>query len=88
MIVELMTNTTERRRLAGALANWHYPNAARDIAEAILKKIPPGRERRAASIPLATERRQDASGTLQVREPDEVAVADLKFEISNLKFST
>jgi len=88
MVVELMTNAAERRRLASALANWHYPNAASDIAEAILNRIPGGRDQRATSVPLAKKSRQDAGGTLQVREPDEVAVADLKFEISNLKFST
>lgn len=38
MVVELMTSVEERRRLVGALADWHRPNAARDIAEAILKK--------------------------------------------------
>jgi UDP-N-acetylglucosamine--N-acetylmuramyl-(pentapeptide) pyrophosphoryl-undecaprenol N-acetylglucosamine transferase len=38
MIVELMTNAGERRRLTSALAEWHYPNAARDMADAILKK--------------------------------------------------
>ena len=38
MVQELMTNAAERRRLAGALAEWHQPNAARIIAEAILKK--------------------------------------------------
>ena len=38
MVVELMTSGAERRRLASALADWHHPNAARDIAEAILKK--------------------------------------------------
>lgn len=38
MIVELMLNPTERRRLSTALSEWHFPNAARDIAEAILKK--------------------------------------------------
>lgn len=40
MVQELMTNAAERRRLASALAGWHHPNAARDIAEAILKKNP------------------------------------------------
>jgi UDP-N-acetylglucosamine--N-acetylmuramyl-(pentapeptide) pyrophosphoryl-undecaprenol N-acetylglucosamine transferase len=29
MVVELMTNIIERRRLASALAGWHHPNAAR-----------------------------------------------------------
>ena len=47
MIVELMTNVTERRRLASAMAEWHHPDAARDIAEAILKKNS-GRETRSA----------------------------------------
>jgi len=40
MVQELMTNAAERRRLAAALAEWHHPNAARVIAEAILKKNP------------------------------------------------
>jgi UDP-N-acetylglucosamine--N-acetylmuramyl-(pentapeptide) pyrophosphoryl-undecaprenol N-acetylglucosamine transferase len=42
LIVELITNAAERRRLAGALAEWHFPNAAAEIAEAILKRIPNG----------------------------------------------
>lgn len=88
MIVELMTNAAERRRLASALANWHYPNAAATIAEAILKKIPSHPDQRAADAPGTRERPQDGGGTLQVREPDEMATADLKFEIPNLKLST
>ncbi len=40
LIVELMTVSAERRRLASALAGWHFPNAAADIAEAILQGIP------------------------------------------------
>jgi UDP-N-acetylglucosamine--N-acetylmuramyl-(pentapeptide) pyrophosphoryl-undecaprenol N-acetylglucosamine transferase len=46
MIVELMTNAGERRRLTSALAEWHYPNAARDMADAILKKNQPRSPRR------------------------------------------
>ena len=88
LIVELMTNETERRRLASALANWHYPNSAAAIAEAVLRKVPNGPKQRTASIPQARERPQGAGGTLQAREPDELAAVDLKFEISNLKFST
>ena len=42
VVCELMTSTTERRRLATALAEWHRPQAAANIAEAILKKIPGG----------------------------------------------
>jgi UDP-N-acetylglucosamine--N-acetylmuramyl-(pentapeptide) pyrophosphoryl-undecaprenol N-acetylglucosamine transferase len=38
LVVELMSSATERRRLVSALAEWHRPNAARDIAHAILKK--------------------------------------------------
>ena len=45
IICELMTSATERRRLAAALAEWHRPQAAAHIAEAILKKIPGGRAR-------------------------------------------
>ncbi len=40
MVAELMANVVERRRLGGALAEWHRPNAAREIAEAIMKRIP------------------------------------------------
>ena len=50
MIVDLMTNAAERRRLASALAEWHYPNAARDMAEAILKKNRRDLSRRKATI--------------------------------------
>jgi UDP-N-acetylglucosamine--N-acetylmuramyl-(pentapeptide) pyrophosphoryl-undecaprenol N-acetylglucosamine transferase len=46
MIVELMTNANERQRLASALAAWDRPNAAGDIAEAILKKSPRRNSRR------------------------------------------
>lgn len=79
MVVELMTSVPERRRLATALADWHRPQAARDIAEAVLKKIPGGIEggnQRAASVPLANpdERQRDAGGTLRVREREDVAV--------------
>lgn len=40
LIKELILNTSERRRLIAALADWHYPDAAARIAEAIVKKIP------------------------------------------------
>lgn len=40
LVLELMTNVVERRRLASALAGWHYADAARTIAEAIMKRIP------------------------------------------------
>jgi UDP-N-acetylglucosamine--N-acetylmuramyl-(pentapeptide) pyrophosphoryl-undecaprenol N-acetylglucosamine transferase len=43
MVCELMTSAAERRRLAGALAEWHRPEAAAQIAEAILQRIAPGR---------------------------------------------
>ncbi|HWN95627.1 MAG TPA: undecaprenyldiphospho-muramoylpentapeptide beta-N-acetylglucosaminyltransferase [Methylomirabilota bacterium] len=73
MIVELMVNPTERRRLSSALAEWHYPNAARDIAEAILKKnlnwVP--------RLPQKTEAEADWS--------DDEAPANLKVEIPNLR---
>ncbi|HTD65094.1 MAG TPA: glycosyltransferase, partial [Candidatus Limnocylindria bacterium] len=81
VVCDLMTNASERRRLASALADWHQPEAARKIAEAILEKIPdwPGRVRRAANVPSAS--RDD--------EPREMAaVANLKFGWRNLKFST
>jgi UDP-N-acetylglucosamine--N-acetylmuramyl-(pentapeptide) pyrophosphoryl-undecaprenol N-acetylglucosamine transferase len=79
LVVELMASAAERRRLAGALADWHRPHAARDIAEAILKRIPgwngDGETQRANRPPLTNEGRQDAGGTLQVREPHEVMVS-------------
>ena len=81
MIIELMTQTAERRRLGSALADWHYPNAARDIAEAILKKVPewPARESQAADAAQISER----SG------PREMAVAgELRFQVGTLIFST
>jgi UDP-N-acetylglucosamine--N-acetylmuramyl-(pentapeptide) pyrophosphoryl-undecaprenol N-acetylglucosamine transferase len=88
MIVELMTSVAERRRLAGALANWHSPNAASVIAEAILKRIPDGLKQRGANVPSPIERRPSADGALQVREPDELAVAELKSGTSNPGFAT
>ena len=71
MVVELMTNAAERRRLASALADWHRPNAARDIAEAILKKIPGFREQRAASVPLMTDEEQGNPNS-EFRIPKEI----------------
>ena len=38
VVVDLMSNPVERERLMSALADWDHPNAARDIANAILKK--------------------------------------------------
>jgi UDP-N-acetylglucosamine--N-acetylmuramyl-(pentapeptide) pyrophosphoryl-undecaprenol N-acetylglucosamine transferase len=75
IVVDLMTNATERRRLATALADWERPNAARDIAEAILKRIPGGTEH-AFNVSLTNPggSPQDSGGTLQRREPsDELA---------------
>jgi UDP-N-acetylglucosamine--N-acetylmuramyl-(pentapeptide) pyrophosphoryl-undecaprenol N-acetylglucosamine transferase len=75
MVVELMTNANERRRLATALADWHRPNAAREIAEAILKKIPGWKERECVSSVSPTNlRQQDAGGTLQFSEPHETVL--------------
>jgi UDP-N-acetylglucosamine--N-acetylmuramyl-(pentapeptide) pyrophosphoryl-undecaprenol N-acetylglucosamine transferase len=86
MVADLMTNSAERRRLSAALADWHKPNAARDIAEAIVKRIP-GAEQRATSVPLANEHRQDDGGTLRVRERDEVVSVNAKSRVPTLKFS-
>src|SRR5205085_9923780 len=80
MVQDLMTNATERRRLASALADWHHPDAARKIAEAILQKIP--------GWPAYAEKRpQRASDSKGDDAREMAAVADLKFGISNLKFS-
>ncbi len=57
MVQELMTNAAERRRLAAALAEWHHPNAARVIAEAILKKISGRNPARVAGAPVSESRR-------------------------------
>jgi UDP-N-acetylglucosamine--N-acetylmuramyl-(pentapeptide) pyrophosphoryl-undecaprenol N-acetylglucosamine transferase len=73
MVVELMTNAAERRRLATALADWHRPNAARDIAEAILKKIPgwtEGKSQSASSLSQDSRLPEDG-GTRQTHEPSE-----------------
>lgn len=40
LVQELITNVAERRRLISALAEWHFPNAAAEIADAIVKRIP------------------------------------------------
>jgi UDP-N-acetylglucosamine--N-acetylmuramyl-(pentapeptide) pyrophosphoryl-undecaprenol N-acetylglucosamine transferase len=40
VVKELMLNEAERRRLASALADWHFPKAAADIADAIVARIP------------------------------------------------
>jgi UDP-N-acetylglucosamine--N-acetylmuramyl-(pentapeptide) pyrophosphoryl-undecaprenol N-acetylglucosamine transferase len=80
IVVSLMTDGSERRRLASALADWHRPNAARDIAEAVLKKIPNWRGSEEPNARIASD--SDSN------EPREMAVANLNFEISNLKIST
>jgi UDP-N-acetylglucosamine--N-acetylmuramyl-(pentapeptide) pyrophosphoryl-undecaprenol N-acetylglucosamine transferase len=74
MVVELMTNAAERRRLGTALADWHRPNAARDIAEAILKKIPGWTENKFQRAPYAVQecRLPQDDGTRQAHEPSEV----------------
>lgn len=75
MVVDLMKNANERRRLAAALADWHRPNAARDIAESILKTIRGWTERggeRAAGAAISNPRGQEAGGTLHACEPQEV----------------
>lgn len=40
LITELFLNEAERNRIAAALAEWHYPNAASEIADAILQGVP------------------------------------------------
>lgn len=90
MVVELMTNAAERRRLASALADWDRPHAARDIAEAILKKIPgwtEAGEQRAPGVPPGQGRR-DADGTWQRREPQEVHSAVPHSALRTPRFST
>jgi len=42
MVFEMITSLAERRRLAAALTQWHRPNAAAEIAEAIMKRISAG----------------------------------------------
>lgn len=73
MVVELMTNAGERRRLASALADWHRPNAARDIAEAIMKRIPNW-------TPRARQEMPDTS------EADDIEPAAMRFETEGLRF--
>jgi UDP-N-acetylglucosamine--N-acetylmuramyl-(pentapeptide) pyrophosphoryl-undecaprenol N-acetylglucosamine transferase len=80
VVVSLMTDASERRRLASALADWHRPNAARDIAEAVLKKIP-----EAHRIEEPNARRASDSDPSELRE---MAVASLNFETATLKLST
>ena len=74
MVVELMTSTAERRRLATALADWHRPNAARDIAEAVLKKIPGatnGISQRAPGVPPGSSNSQGGPSSSTVHQPVE-----------------
>jgi UDP-N-acetylglucosamine--N-acetylmuramyl-(pentapeptide) pyrophosphoryl-undecaprenol N-acetylglucosamine transferase len=87
MVTVLMTDVLERGRLSKALAEWHRPNAARDIAGAILKKIPDWAGKRAASNPSLLENQYDVDDLPQVREPDEMVSASRKFETATLKFS-
>jgi UDP-N-acetylglucosamine--N-acetylmuramyl-(pentapeptide) pyrophosphoryl-undecaprenol N-acetylglucosamine transferase len=42
LVQELITNVAERRRIISALAEWHFPNAAAEIADSIVKRIPNG----------------------------------------------
>ena len=57
MVCELMTSAAERRRLATALAEWHQPEAAAQIADAIVQRIAPGRPvvRRSGGEPAAVD---------------------------------
>ena len=80
MVVELMTNAAERRRLASALADWHHPHAARNIAAAMLKKIP---ERFARACVTDT-----VAGKSETNEVCEMAAANLQSAICNPQFST
>ncbi len=80
VVVSLMTDASERRRLASALADWHRPNAARDIAEAVLKKIPD-----AHGTEEQNARRASDADPSELRE---MAVASLNFETATLKLST
>ena len=64
----LITGVAERRRLATALADWHRPNAPRDIAEAILKKIPG--PNRAPGVPPG-QRSIPSETNLPAHEPSE-----------------
>jgi UDP-N-acetylglucosamine--N-acetylmuramyl-(pentapeptide) pyrophosphoryl-undecaprenol N-acetylglucosamine transferase len=75
MVVELMLSATERRRLSNALAEWHYPNAARDIAEAILKKNPT----------WTPQARQNAGEDPEADWVEKETAANLKVEIPNLR---
>ena len=75
MVVELMTSLNERRRLAGALAEWHSPNSARNIAEAVMKKIPNWTPRAREEAPAESETESD----------DAAPGAAMRFELSNLK---
>ena len=79
-VVSLMTDANERRRLASALADWHRPHAARDIAEAIVAKIPDWHSSREPNGRIFPQ--PDGS------ELREMAVASLNFERPNLKLST
>jgi UDP-N-acetylglucosamine--N-acetylmuramyl-(pentapeptide) pyrophosphoryl-undecaprenol N-acetylglucosamine transferase len=53
LVTDLMTNAGERRRLAAALAEWDRPQAARDMAEAMLARWPGGRPGSATAGPTA-----------------------------------
>jgi len=77
MVTELMTNLTERRRLASALAGWHYPNAARDLAEAIMKRIPNFTPRAREEAPAESEAEPD--------DTEPAAAMNLRFQISDLR---
>jgi UDP-N-acetylglucosamine--N-acetylmuramyl-(pentapeptide) pyrophosphoryl-undecaprenol N-acetylglucosamine transferase len=74
MVVELMTNAGERRRLASALADWHRPNAARDIAEAMMQRIPNWTPRARPEGPAAMN-----------DEADDVEPAAMRFETEGLR---
>ncbi len=73
LVQELISNTAERRRLTVALADWHFPNAAAEIAEAILKRIPNGAS---LSNPIQRPRGNGEEPNLTVHlEPE---ICDLK----------
>ena len=70
MIVELMSNPAERRRLTSALAEWHHPNAAQEIAEAILKKNPNWTPRERSRVQPEVEWSEMARASLKVEVPN------------------
>ncbi|HZR20202.1 MAG TPA: UDP-N-acetylglucosamine--N-acetylmuramyl-(pentapeptide) pyrophosphoryl-undecaprenol N-acetylglucosamine transferase [Verrucomicrobiae bacterium] len=67
LLVELMCNQESRRALQQALATWHKPQAAEQIAQAILERIRSGSRSKTLSLARGKTAADKRTGTDQAR---------------------